>query len=80
VKYGPKKKKPVLTAHHCVVDRSVRATRWEIDNGITLCVKCHLFDIHKKATFEIMNDFLDLVVKKLGHFRIQQLIQKARVK
>ena len=35
-----------LQAHHAINRRGKKATRWDLRNGITLCVKCHLFGIH----------------------------------
>ena len=32
-----------LNAHH-LIPRQRRATRWELDNGVTLCAKHHVFD------------------------------------
>lgn len=39
-------KKGVLHAHH-IYSRRHYNTRWDIDNGICLCYRCHLFFVHK---------------------------------
>ena len=39
-------RKSNLQAHHAINRRGKKATRWDLRNGITLCVKCHLFGIH----------------------------------
>lgn len=43
-----------LNAHHCVVHKGVGAskTRWILDNGITLCPRCHMgIHNHNNASF-----------------------------
>lgn len=69
-----------LAAHHAIVDRTVRSTRWELTNGVTLCLKCHIFNVHRKASFQIMNDFLNILVKKIKIEEIGRLLAKAEQK
>jgi len=35
-----------LNAHHWYKKRKAYATRWELDNGISLCISCH-FEAHQ---------------------------------
>lgn len=52
-----------LQAHHCIVRKALsNLTRWNIFNGITLCYKCHLIEIHNYATKSIV----ELYIKKLN--------------
>jgi len=37
-----------LNSHHLVAKENYR-TRYELDNGVTLCVKCHKYDRRKSA-------------------------------
>ena len=35
-----------LQAHHAIVRRGSKSTRWILENGITLCVGCHIYKLH----------------------------------
>lgn len=48
---GKKIEKKNCHAHH-IIPKGVKLTRWDIDNGITLCYRCHkvgLFSPHMNA-------------------------------
>jgi hypothetical protein len=49
-----------LNAHH-IFSRRYMNTRWDIDNGITLCRGCHLYFAHQKY-----EEFRDIVLGILG--------------
>jgi hypothetical protein len=53
-----------LQAHHAIVRRARSlATRWDIRNGIALCVKCHLWGIHGNQNDKV---FLDRYISILN--------------
>ena len=68
-----------LQAHHWIVhSQKCLATRYLVDNGITLCEGCHYFKVHMEGsaeTFDKIRDFMNLYInqdryeeiKRLGH-------------
>ena len=53
-----------LHAHHCVVPKSKgAAVRFFLDNGITLCYRCHMMVVHKglerKNWFDRLKEIID---------------------
>ena len=57
-------KKERLQAHHYIKTkaRSLKY-RWDIRNGITLCYGCHMYGVHKTASFEAVSGLVDYAVK-----------------
>jgi predicted restriction endonuclease len=53
-----------LQAHHYIKTkaRSLKY-RWDIRNGITLCYGCHMYGVHKTASFEVVSGLVDYAVK-----------------
>lgn len=42
-----------LQAHHCIVTKGrSSATRWDLNNGVTLCYKCHIHGIHGEENID----------------------------
>lgn len=53
-----------LQAHHCIVRKAQgNKTRWEPDNGITLCYVCHMFKLHGNQGDK---EFLDKYLKEIN--------------
>jgi len=65
-------RKDMLQADH-IFSRRMNSTRWNIDNGITLCRGCHIF----KKKYEPM-DWGLIVIEKLSLTKIKRL-QKLHV-
>ena len=68
-----------LNAHH-IVGRSNYKVRWEVENGITLCPKCHFWiEQHAHAGNEFLErtigkvklDFLENMSGKLNQCKIE---------
>lgn len=56
-----------LQAHH-IFSRKFNNTRWNIDNGITLCYGCHLFWAHIEH-----ENFRDLIIGLIGEAKYFEL-------
>lgn len=61
-----------LCAHHWYWDRRYKHSKYDINNGVTLCFGCH-FKLHNKATFIFLNDYLDILIKKFGWESVAKL-------
>lgn len=62
-----------LSAHHWILTKAQgNASRWEIDNGVTVCYACHMFKIHQGSWF-----YSDALYKKMlpviGQDRINRI-------
>lgn len=57
------KTKP-LNAHH-FYSRSIRAVRWDVDNGFCLCVGCHVFS-SKFSAHKTPAEFVEWAIDKRG--------------
>ena len=42
-----------LASHHWYKTRRIKATRWEVDNGVALCFQCHRFAHDKPEEFKV---------------------------
>jgi hypothetical protein len=53
-----------LQAHHYIKTkaRSLKY-RWDTRNGITLCYGCHMYGVHKTASFEAVSGLMEYAVK-----------------
>ena len=65
-----------LNSHH-IFSRSNRATRWDIENGITLCVSHHVFG-SKFSAHKTPTEFTYWLEDKKGKVWLQYLGVKAR--
>mgnify|MGYP001564783458 CR=1 FL=1 len=71
--------KKQLQAHHAIVSkRRGYACRWDTTNGVTLCQYHHIWVLHRMGDWMFMNDFLNLLVEKIGHTEIAKLLLKQR--
>ena len=66
--------KPVLNSHH-IYSRSKRSTRWDVLNGICLCVGHHTFS----STFSAHKTVLEFV-EWLTEYKGQPFIDRLRLK
>ena len=68
---GPHIKHDVLHAHH-IFSRNHKGTRWDLQNGIALCPRHHLYHAHKSPT-----DFTLWLIEYKGIYYIERLKIKA---
>lgn len=66
-------KNNLLNAAH-IYSRSNKNVRYDLQNGITLCVGCHFWG-HQNPI-----EFTKFVIKKLGEDKIKELSKKANIK
>lgn len=54
-----------LQAHHYIKTkaRSLKY-RWDLRNGITLCYGCHMYGVHKTASYDIVGKLAGLAITK----------------
>lgn len=64
-----------LNSHH-IYSRSKRSTRWNVSNGITLCVGCHTFSSRFSA-HKTPLEFLEWLLNDVGQDYIDRLRIKA---
>jgi hypothetical protein len=52
-----------LQAHHYIRTkaRSLKY-RWDIRNGVTLCYGCHMYGVHKTASFEAVSGLVEYAI------------------
>lgn len=58
-----RKTKP-LNAHH-FYSRSIRAVRWDVENGFCLCVGCHVFS-SKFSAHKTPAEFVEWAIERRG--------------
>lgn len=63
-----------LNSHH-IYSRSNYSTRWDINNGVTLCVSHHVFG-NELSAHKTPTDFSDWLVHKYGRLFIDDLKRK----
>jgi predicted restriction endonuclease len=63
-----------LQSHH-VFTRSIKATRWLLDNGVCLCAGHHLFLAHKRPEL-----FRDKIIKLRGQEWFDKLKLYSRIR
>lgn len=61
-----------LNAHH-IFSRSYMNTRWDVDNGVTLCFRCHLYGAHQKY-----EEFRDKIIELIGSEAFDKLKLKSK--
>lgn len=69
-------KKEYLNSHH-IFSRSNFTTRWDLDNGITLCSGCHTFS-SKFSAHKTPAEFIEWVKEKKGLAWYERLREKAK--
>jgi hypothetical protein len=60
-------KREDLQAHH-IVSRAHTGTRWDFDNGMCLCRRCHLFFMHRDNL-----GAADFLQERVGSKRLESL-------
>jgi len=68
------KKADRLQSHH-VFTRSIKATRWNLDNGVCLCAGHHIFYAHKRPEL-----FRDWIIGKRGQEWFDNIKLLSRIK
>ena len=64
-----------LNSHH-IFSRSKKSTRWHVQNGICLCVGCHVFS-SKFSAHKTPLEFIDWLYKHKGEDYVMRLRIKA---
>jgi hypothetical protein len=69
-----------VQAHHYIKTkaRSLKY-RWDIRNGITLCYGCHMYGVHKTASFEAVSGLVEYAVRN-GILRATEVAEIAHEK
>ena len=62
-----------VQAHH-IFGRGYKSTRWNLDNGISLCYKCHMFWAHSKY-----EEFRDWIIETIGEEKYLSLKEQSQV-
>lgn len=61
-------------AHHwCHTKAQGNATRWDINNGITLCYTCHLYKVHSGAAY-YMDMAKNAAIRIIGQKAYEELV------
>lgn len=68
---GKRSPEVVLHAHH-IFSRKKYSTRWDVENGVCLCMSCHLYSAHRN-----IQEFADWVCEKIGREKLDDLRKKA---
>jgi 5-methylcytosine-specific restriction endonuclease McrA len=63
-----------LAAHHFFGKKAYPAVKWDIDNGVLLCVGCHIMKVHRKGQTEIARDAL---IGRIGQDQFDELKKRA---
>ena len=63
-----------LNPHHCVVSAAHNITKYEVDNGLTLCNKHHKYGAHSEKP-DINVQYTLLVIRRIGKERFEELLR-----
>ena len=66
-----------LDCHHIFGKKAHPATRWDLANGVLLCVKCHKFG--KGSAHETPKEFMDWIIKVRGIQWYELLLVRANL-
>lgn len=70
-----------LQAHHCLVRAALSLrTRFIPENGVTLCYRCHLIEIHKNGEKRFMENYIRILNEKIPYFRQMEIYKIAENK
>ena len=71
--------KDKLQAHHCLIRKALsNHTRWNINNGVTLCYRCHLIEIHGNATKSVLENYLKIINEMYSAEQQCEVISKSK--
>lgn len=64
-----------LSSHHCIVRKAQSlGVRWLVNNGVTLCVSCHIFKYHGQQSDKVWMDRYIAILNDLISADEQQAI------
>lgn len=67
-----------LQAHHCIVTKGAsNATRYHLNNGITLCYGCHIHGIHGEAPIDFYRIYTNKIDHLIPFMKQEEIIQQA---
>ena len=69
-------KQTTLNSHH-IFSRSNKSTRWDIGNGITLCVSHHTFN-SKFSAHKTPTEFTYWLEERMGRYWVENLSFRAK--
>lgn len=70
-----------LQAHHCLVRAALSLrTRFIIDNGVSLCYRCHLIEIHKNGEKRFFEKYIKILDEKIPKEKQQEIYKIAENK
>lgn len=70
-----------LQAHHCFVRAALSLrTRFILDNGICVCYKCHLVQIHKYGEKRFLEKYIKVLDERVPYFRQMEIYRIAENK
>lgn len=70
-----------LQAHHCLVRAALSLrTRFIPENGVTLCYRCHLIEIHKNGEKRFMENYIRILDEKIPKEKQEEIYKLAENK
>ena len=70
-----------LQAHHCLVRAALSLrTRFIPENGVTLCYRCHLIEIHKNGEKRFMENYIRILDEKIPKEKQDEIYKLAENK
>ena len=70
-----------LQAHHCFVRAALSLrTRFIPENGVTLCYRCHLIEIHKNGEKRFMENYIRILDEKIPKEKQEEIYKLAENK
>lgn len=63
-----------VQAHHFFGRKAYPSVKWDVDNGVALCVGCHIMKVHRNGQTEIARDAL---IKRIGQIKFEELKKRA---
>lgn len=74
-------KTETLQAHHAIVRKGQsNSTRWDLENGVTMCYYCHICQLHALATYTFLKTYMQrLDIKIPAETKDRLILKKSEV-